>query len=165
MKRVIFILSSCIIILFNSNSYAQSPNNKKLGFGIIIGDPTGLTLIYWNNSVNAWVMDIGASYFGSPRIGLEYLWHFSPFDMHAAAIYAGVGGVVGVGEGHGFWYNNGSGFYARPGSGFGVRGVFGLNYFPKETPLELFAELGVLVGIVPNFGSGIDAAVGIRFYP
>ena len=165
MKKLIFILSSFIVLLFYSNSFAQKPGGKNLGFGILAGDPTGLTVKYWSAPENAWVFDIGSSYFGSPRIGVDYLWHFNAFNSRLVNLYAGPGGVLGLGEGHGFLYKNGDGFYNRTGTGFGVRGVFGVNFLPERTPLEIFVELGVLVGIAPDFGSAVDGAIGIRFYP
>ncbi len=79
-------------------------------------------------------------------------------------LYAGPGGVLGTGGGNGFWYK---GKYHRTGNdlGLGVRGVFGINVIPERTPLEIFFEMGVLVGLAPDFGSSVDAALGMRFYP
>ena len=150
-------------------AFAQSPpGGKDFGFGIIVGDPTGGTLKFWTTRPNAFVIDIGASYFGSPRIGVDYLWHFNAFNSNIAHLYAGPGGVIGIGEGRGFWYKEkGGGFYVRERSevGLGIRGVFGVNVIPERTPLEIFFEIGVLIGLVPGFGSAVDAALGIRFYP
>ncbi len=76
----------------------------------------------------------------------------------------GPGGVLGIGEGNGFWYK---GKYHRTSGNFGLgaRGVFGINVVPERTPLEIFFEMGVLVGLAPDFGSSVDAALGMRFYP
>ncbi len=162
----IWILSPIFFIIFSYNIYAQSPENKKLGFGIMAGDPTGATLEIWNNYKNSWVIDIGSSYFGSPRVNVDYLWHFNVFNSRIADLYAGPGGVIGFGTGHGFWYEGPDGFYYRKaGAGLGVRGVVGIDVVPERTPLEIFFETGVLIGIAPDFGSAVDAALGIRFYP
>jgi hypothetical protein len=149
-------------------SYAQSPEGKNFGFGVMVGDPTGLTVKFWTQRTNALVIDVGGSYFGSPRIGLDYLWHFNAFNSNVAKLYAGFGGALGIGEGKGFYYANDNGrFYFRSdnGLGLGVRGVFGVNFIPRTTPLEFFLEVGVLVGLTPNFGSALDTGLGIRFYP
>lgn len=158
-------LFTLILLLtgFYTLSFAQSPMQKKIGFGILVGDPTGGTLKIWTNPVNAFVVDIGSSYFGSPRIGVDYIWHFNTFHSRIANLYAGPGGVLGVGEGTGFWYKNK--FFRTGGNvGLGVRGVCGVNIIPENTPLEVFFELGLLVGFSPG-GSSFDAALGIRFYP
>ena len=50
-------------------------------------------------------------------------------------------------------------------TGLGVRGVFGLSVIPYDSPLDIFFEVGLLVGLTPDFGSAVDASLGIRFYP
>ena len=95
---------------------------------------------------------------------MDYLWHFNPFNTNTANLYAGVGGAIGFGEGNGFWYKN-KFFRTRDEAGFGARGLFGVNFIPQDTPLEIFFELGVLMSFVPDFDAGVDAGLGIRFYP
>lgn len=166
MKKIAFFILILFGTMFNS-SYPQSPEGKNFGFGIILGDPTGLTLKYWTQRDNALVFDVGASYFGSPRIGVDYLWHFDAFRSNIAKLYAGFGGVLGIGEGRGFYYTEHHGFYFRSdnSAGLGVRGVFGINVIPRTSPLEFFLELGLLVGLTPDFGSAGDVGIGMRFYP
>ena len=166
MKKIILFILIISGIIF-TNSYAQSPENKNFGFGLILGDPTGLTLKFWTQRNNAFVIDVGASYFGSPRIGVDYLWHFDAFKSNIAKLYAGFGGVVGIGQGRGFYYTEHHGFYYRSdnGIGLGVRGVFGVNVIPRNSPLELFFEVGLLLGLSPSSGSAGDVGLGIRYYP
>lgn len=164
MRKLLFFIFTCFILI-TSETGAQS-RSDNFGFGIILGDPTGLTLKLWTTPRNAFVFDIGKSYFGSPRIGVDYLWHFDAFHSNVANLYAGPGGVIGIGEGNGFWYTDNNGFLHRGNeAGFGIRGVFGVNIVPERTPLEIFFEVGALVALAPNSGSAIDAALGIRFYP
>ncbi|MEO8398816.1 MAG: hypothetical protein ABI550_03265 [Ignavibacteriaceae bacterium] len=165
MKKSVVILLMLFAFSFLSSSYAQeSPNGKKFGFGIIVGDPTGLSLKVWTRNTNAFAFSLGNSYFGKLRIGGDYLWHFNAFDSHIANLYAGPGGVIGIGEGNGFYYKD---KYKRAGNdlGLGIRGVFGVNILPERTPLEIFFEIGVLVALTPDFGSSVDVAIGMRFYP
>lgn len=164
--RKIIILTFILLFVHAFNIHAQSPQGKKIGFGIMVGDPTGATLKIWSSYDNAWVIDVGSSYFGSPRVNVDYLWHFNAFNSRVAELYAGPGGVIGFGTGHGVYYAGEDGFYYRKtGAGLGVRGVFGLNIVPERTPLEIFFEAGVLIGLSPDFGSAVDAALGLRFYP
>jgi hypothetical protein len=154
-----------ILLLFSVTAVeAQSPQGKSFGFGIMLGDPTGGTAKYWMNRENALAFSAGASFFGSPRIGIDYLWHINAFDSDIANIYAGPGGIIGFGRGSGLWSNSS---LRRSGGEAGIagRGVFGINVIPRDTPLEVFAELGVLLGLAPSFGSAVDAALGVRFYP
>ncbi len=148
---------------------AQGPKGKTFGFGLVLGDPTGLSAKLWTNKENAFAFGLGASYFGSPRIQADYLWHFDAFQSSVVKMYAGPGIGIGFGtESSGFWYEKRRGrWYYREGEGFGLaaRAIIGINVVPKRTPLEIFVELGPNVGFLPNFGTGIDAGVGIRFYP
>ncbi len=164
-----FILVVFSLIAFNNFEAQYKHPGKNFGFGIIIGEPTGATIKYWFDNDNALAASIGASYFGSPRIGVDYLWHFDAFNSRIVNLYAGPGGVIGFGTGNnGYWYSDNKGrFYYRSSSnaGLAIRGVFGLNVVPQRTPLEFFLEFGTLVGLVPNFGSAIDLALGVRFYP
>jgi hypothetical protein len=167
MKKIVLILFVYTLTFF-SVSLAQSPEGKNFGFGIMVGDPTGLTVKFWTQRQNAFVIDVGGSYFGSPRIGVDYLWHFDAFRSNVAKLYAGIGGALGIGQGKGIYYSNDEGrFYFRSdnGIGIGARGVFGVNFIPQNTPLEVFLELGLLVGLTPSFGSAVDSGLGIRFYP
>ncbi|MFO7445455.1 MAG: hypothetical protein R6W90_03775 [Ignavibacteriaceae bacterium] len=165
MRNVLLTFTLGLILLSSGFTQAQSPGGKDFGFGIILGDPTGATVKFWTYPNNAFVIDVGASYFGSPRIGVDYLWHFDAFNSRIAKLYAGPGAAIGIGEGKGFWYRDSDGFLRRDDSGLGVRGVFGVNVIPETAPLEFFFEIGALIGIVPDFGSGVDAALGMRFYP
>jgi hypothetical protein len=164
MHKLIYIIMFLFITAGFLEVFPQSPQRKDFGFGIIFGDPTGGTLKFWTNSQNAFVIDVGTSFFGKPRIGVDYLWHFDAFNSDIAYLYAGPGGAIGFGEGDGFWYK---GRFHRTGNeiGLGVRGVFGVNVIPRNTPLEVFFEIGALLGLVPDFGSAVDAAIGMRFYP
>ncbi len=165
LRKIILLVG--FIILFAGIKPAQAqfaPGGKEFGFGIIIGDPTGGTAKLWLTRDNALAFHLGASYFGSPRIGVDYLWHFDAFRSNIVNLYAGPGGVIGFGKGDGFWYR-GRFVRVHDDVGIGGRAVFGINIVPVRTPLEIFVELGVLIAFVPDFGSAADAALGIRFYP
>ncbi len=163
-----FIVKLCSLILLvltfgSSSANAQGPEGKNFGFGLILGEPLGGTVKYWTNSENAFVGDIGASYFGAARLEGDYLWHFDPFHSRVVKMYAGPGVALGFGEGRSYFGHK----YVVTDSrfGMGVRAVFGLNVIPARTPLELFLEAGPLIGLVPSVGATFDVGLGIRFYP
>lgn len=159
-----------IIVTAIQSSSAQGPKGKEFGFGIILGDPLGLTGKYWVSNENAMVFDFGASYFGSPRIQFDYLWHLDVFRSQIVKLYAGPGLGLGFGRpGYSVWYVDNRGrerwYYRDDGLGVAVRVIVGVNFIPRATPLEIFLELGPNIGVIPGFGAALDAAVGIRFYP
>ncbi len=118
----------------------------------------------WTNPVNAFTFDIGESDFGPTRIDGDYLWHFDAFGSRAVKLIAGPGLCLAFGDGNGIY--GGREFYnGDNGTGIAARLMFGLNIIPERTPLEMFFELGPIVGFSPTGGVGLDVAAGIRFYP
>lgn len=171
MNRIVAIaLFVTVMITMPVIACAQGPRGNNAGFGIILGEPLGLTAKFWLNRENALQAHLGASYFGAPRLQADYLWHLNVFNSQVVKLLAGPGVGIGFGhEGSGFWYKEKGQkywYYREDASfGLGVRVITGLNIIPKNTPIEIFVELGPNIGIYPGFGVGLDAGVGIRFYP
>ncbi len=169
LKNAKLVAALFVILTIGSNGIidgvcrAQGPDGRSFGFGLILFDPLGLTVKVWTNPVNAFVFDIGASYFGPPRFDADYLWHFDAFHSHVVKMYAGPGIALAFGDGNGI-YGGREFDRGDNGTGVGVRVMFGLNIIPERTPLELFFEMGPLVGLSPT-GVDLDIAAGIRFYP
>ena len=88
------------------------------------------------------------------RIGVDYFCHFVAFRSNVAKLYAGFGGVLGKGQGKGFYYTEHHGFFYRSdnGLGQGENRVFGVNVIQHIVPLEFFLEVGLLVKMSPAFG-------------
>ncbi len=157
----IFFWSSC-------TTHAQGPLGRSAGFGLIVGEPTGGTVKYWFSKDNSIVASFGGSYFGMPRISVDYLWHFDVFSSRMIELYTGFGGVLGFGKGTDWLYNyDESKFYDRDEgkAGLAARAVVGLNIIPHKTPMEIFIDAGPLIGILPDYGTQFDVSLGIRFYP
>ncbi len=168
MKKSLFL--SLIAVMATLGCHAQGPRGNAFGFGIVLGEPLGLTAKYWVSRENALQAHIGASYFGSPRLQVDYLWHLDVFKSQVVKLLAGPGMGIGFGHGgSGFWYKDRGRkyWYYDEGRDFGLamRVITGLNIIPKNTPIEIFVELGPNIGIAPSFGVGLDAGIGIRFYP
>jgi len=172
MKKYIILLVLTFSTIF-VNGTSLRAQTGDFGFGLILIEPLGATVKYWTASNQAIDADIGESYFGAPRVDVDYLWHFNSFNSHVALLYGGLGASFGFGYGYSYDIiyardENGTPFYYRTVNnsfGFGVRMLFGLDIFPKRVPFEFFAQIGPLIGIVPVFGVGFDFAIGARFYP
>jgi hypothetical protein len=171
MKHLIVLsaLMCAIVFITVAPLKAQGPLGRELGLGISIGNPLGATLKYWTSSNTALVGSIGADYFGSPRVNLDYHFHFNAFNSSVVKMYAGPGLAVGFGSGRSYlWYKKGKDYYFirdEGETGIGARVLFGLNVIPRNSPIEMYFELGPLIGIAPAFGASFDVAIGIRFYP
>jgi hypothetical protein len=164
MRKIIYIVM--LLIVFTSTGKAFSPQNKTFGFGIQVGEPTALTGKFWLQKDQAIAFSVGNSYLGSLRFGGDYLFHFNAFNSNVVNLYAGPGIAFGTGKSGGWWYKKGDHYWYdnTDATGFGARGVFGINVVPKRTPLEIFAEFGLMIGISPTGWTEQEAALGIRFY-
>jgi hypothetical protein len=155
------------IVLFAAIILAGSikAQNRGFGIGVILGEPTGLSAKLWTSSVNAFDFGLGfsvggdrISYNGSYNDGsrvhfhMDYLWH--AFNAISAAekfpLYYGIGARLNSGGGY-----DGS---------FGIRGVFGIAWFPRSTPIDIFFELVPVLQLTNSVGFGVDAGLGVRYF-
>ena len=83
---------------------------------------------------------------------MDYLWH-SFNVIHSSErfpLYYGVGGRFNGGSG-----NEGS---------LAVRGVLGIAWLPRATPIDIFLEVVPSFEITPSSGFAVDASIGIRYF-
>jgi hypothetical protein len=147
---------------------AASPvkaQDKGFGIGLILGEPTGLSAKLWTSNINAFDFGLGFSV-GGDRISrnhiyrdnrrihlhMDYLWHsFNAISStERFPLYYGIGGR----------FNSGGGY----DESIGVRGVFGIAWFPHSTPIDVFLELVPVLQLTSSVGFGIDAGVGVRYF-
>ncbi len=167
MKKYILISAILTFLVMSAlplKSFA--PMGRDFGLGIMIGEPTGLTAKIWTRQNTAFAISLGNSYLGSFRVGLDYVWHFNAFNSSVVNLYAGPGVAIGIGESSGWWYKNNDKYWYKQNDeiGLGVRGLFGINIVPRNTPLEFFGEIGIMVGMVPSTHTNAEGAIGIRYY-
>lgn len=93
-------------------------------------------------------------YNGGSRIHfhMDYLWHsFKVFQStEQIPVYYGVGGRVNTGAGHERW--------------LAVRGVVGVAWLPRGTPIDMFIEIAPSLQLTSPSGFGVDAGFGARYY-
>ncbi len=163
MKQVMTVFFTLCMIFSLQASVAQE---RTFGLGIIIGEPTGLSAKLWTSGQNAYDFGLGWSV-GGDRIGksnvyyngqgrvhfhMDYLWH--SFDAIRASerfpLYYGIGGRI----------NTGGGYDAS----LAVRGVIGIAWLPRSTPIDVFLELAPSLQLTNSTGFGIDAGIGARYF-
>lgn len=161
MKKLFGKILLIILIISISGVEAQ---NGKFGLGVIIGDPTGISAKLWTSPKNASILGVGWSideyrfrgrdYGNSSRlhIHLDYLWHsFNAINTNGQfPLFYGIGGRINTGP--------------QYSGTLGVRGVVGIKWFPKETPLDIFLEIAPTLYLISSTGIGIDAGIGARYY-
>jgi len=163
MRRSVYKLLFVFLMLSFSITQAQS---RKFGLGVIIGEPTGLSAKLWTSGNNALAFGLGWSVQGyrfngfdsdydrvtRSHIHVDYLWH--SFDAISYSgefpLFYGIGGRIVTGPEY---------------SGtFGVRGIIGIAWLPRSTPLDIFIEVVPTLLLVNSTGFGIEAGIGARFY-
>lgn len=128
-------------------------NGGNLGLGIMLGEPTGISIKSWNNNRSAF--DIGAawSFAGNNdaiHLHADYLLHkWLNVDKGALAFYYGIGARVVLSD---------------PDAKAGVRVPFGLNYIIPDSRVDVFAEVVPILNLTPNTDFDGNGAIGIRYY-
>lgn len=161
----IFLLYFTVLSLVLIIAKPISAQDHGFGMGLILGEPTGLSAKLWTSSNNAFDFGLGVGlggdrikykgdYDNSGRVHfhMDYLWHsFNAISStEKFPLYYGIGGRFNTGGGY-----DGS---------LGVRGVFGIAWFPHSTPIDVFFELVPVFQVTPLTGFGIDAGLGIRYF-
>ena len=163
MKNIL--ICSAIMFFIIISAKPISAQDHGFGMGIILGEPTRLSAKLWTSSNNAFDFGFGVGlggdrikyngiYDNSGRVHfhMDYLWHsFNAISStEKFPLYYGIGGRF-----------NTSGGYE---DSFGIRGVFGIAWFPHNTPIDVFFELVPVFQVTPLTGLGVDAGIGIRYF-
>lgn len=155
MRKITTILFLLVLFL----SAAEAQNRSGLGVGIIIGEPTGLTLKTWTGSTTAFDLAAAWSFSdeGSFHVHADYLIHsFSVFNVSKGSLpfYYGVGGRIKFLDKNKF----------EDDAKIGVRIPLGLAYHFSSFQGEIFLEGVPLVDLIPETDFTFNAALGFRIY-
>lgn len=147
-------LASCLAFLLTCVPPAAA-QDKGLGLGIIIGDPTGLSLKAWTgqrtavDAVAAWAFDRN----GSLHLHVDYL-------IHDFRLLRTSSGRLPVYYGIGAWLR-----YEDSNTGrVGIRFPVGLCYIFEKAPFDIFLELGPMFEVIPKTGLTAAVFAGFRYY-
>jgi hypothetical protein len=144
---------SCSVIPLNS---AHAGKNG-LGLGVIVGEPTGISLKFWNTNSSAIDGAIAWSIEGNDKLHLhaDYLFHeFNVANVEKGQLpfYYGIGGRILLKEGR------------NSDDLIGVRIPVGVSYLFENSPLEFFLELVPILDLSPDTELDFNGGIGLRFY-
>jgi hypothetical protein len=158
-KTVLF--GGLIAVMLSSLTHAQ----EGLGVGIIVGEPTGVSVKTWINDKNAVDAAVAWSFSenDSFQFHADYLFHNHTLVKIDDAtgtfpVYIGLGGRLKLKE-----ENKGKGRNDDDAL-LGIRVPFGISYLFADAPVELFVEIVPILDIVPDSDVDLNAAIGARFY-
>jgi hypothetical protein len=164
MKTRYIVKLACICFLC-SVAVQQVRSERKLGIGLVFGEPTGFAWKYRIDHTNAVAGQIGFFPDDRFRIGVDYLWHSYPFEERRLALHYGVGAAFGVGRTDYVIVRPTGDVLRHEDLGFAVRAVLGLTYDIPRSPVDLFIEVAPLLVVSPSSGTGVDVGLGARVYP
>ena len=149
MKKIFYLILFFLII----TSMILSAQGKGLGLGVIVGEPTGLSVKLWTASGQA--LDAAAAWSfvdnSAFYVHVNYLFHFADLisvKKGELPFYAGIGGKVK---------------FVDPVV-FGIRFPFGLEYLFAKAPLGIFLEVAPCLVLYPASDFDIGAGLGVRYY-
>jgi hypothetical protein len=145
-----FILITAIFFVITTNVSGQS---SGFGAGIMLGEPTGISLKNWISKTNAWDAGIawGFGKHGAFHLHGDYLWH--KYDIIKVEK-----GILPL------YYGVGARLLFADDTHLGIRGVVGLDYLFDGLPLDVFLELVPIFDIVPATGFSFNGALGVRYF-
>ena len=153
MKKILplsLLLTIILTLSLSSSADAQSRySNTELG--VILGEPTGISLKAWQSDNTAFDAGIAWSFGdnGSLHLHGDYLYHnWLDVESGSLALYYGFGARVQLAND------------AR----FGVRIPVGLQYNIPDTRLATFFEVAPLLDLIPETTFDVNGGLGLRIY-
>lgn len=162
------VLSSALILLLLSgvSGAAMAGQGEGTGLGIILGEPTGLSIKKWTGTGQA--IDFGIAWSFSENNSFhfhaDYLIHsFDILETDGSEgkipVYFGLGGRLKLSEDE----DDGKG-RNNEDSLIGIRIPFGISYLFRDAPVDIFMEIVPVLDIAPDTEFDLNGAIGARFY-
>jgi len=143
----------------------EARSDNGLGVGLIVGEPTGISVKNWIGENRAIDAAAAWSFSGNDSFQLhaDYLFHnfflTLPDDFTGQLpVYFGVGCSVKLTD-----TNDQNGRNDEKAS-VGIRIPLGISYLFADAPVDIFAEIVPILDVAPDTDLDINAAIGVRFY-
>lgn len=144
------------LVLLNASALTTVPSSG-ISIGIVIGDPTGLSLKFWGIGQNsALQLHVGGGGFIAPAdlsVSGSLLFHALLTRETPVNGYLGVGAYAGVKTGK------------NDQAVIGIMVPLGLEFIFTEIPLDLFIEVPPVIGFTTEgeVKPGLAFGIGLRF--
>jgi len=140
-----------VLVLLPSLSLSQ---DRGFGIGVIVGEPTGISMKGWLSSKSALDFGLAWSFANETSFHVhgDYLLH--SFDVFKTKeripLYYGIGGRIKTGR--------------NEDARLGLRMVVGIGYLFRDAPIDLFLEVAPILDLAPSTDFRINAGFGGRFF-
>jgi len=155
MKQTLKPLTIVVFLLAFIVTNAGAVERKRIGLGVIAGEPTGLTGKFMLNSTNGIDVGVGWETSGDNEIHIygDYLYHlYNIIDVTK--------GYMPLYFGAGLRYVD----REKKDDKLGVRIPVGLEYIFENVDLGAFFELVPVLNLTPDTDFDLEAGIGIRFF-
>ena len=153
--RYLLLLS---FLVTTSSAFAM-PKAGTHGIGLVLGEPTGLSAKTYMTETQA--IDAALSYSlrtESIWIHGDYLYHSNTMSRRVTGgqwvPYGGIGALLFFSDG-----KKKQDTHAL----VAARGPVGLMFYLEDAPVELFAEVALIVGILPETAVSLGGGIGGRY--
>jgi len=141
------------LLMFAFILNTMKAQDKNIGLGIIVGEPTGISFKYWTSSTTAFDAALAWSFIdgGAFHIHADYIFHnfnLIRFSEGRLPFYYGIGGRIKTAD----------------KTQVGVRVPLGLAYMFNNTPVDIFLEVVPILNLAPKTDFRINAALGARYF-
>ena len=144
-------------------SGAAAQSDRDFGMGLIIGDPTGLSLKGFLSPETAIDGAVGLELINGDDLSIhaDFLWQFPIKQWPSAALdlYLGVGPVLGIHD-----HGRGNKEHDDGNVHIGARAPFGLAVMFNPARFDVFLEVAAKLWLVEKVHLGLDAAIGGRYW-
>lgn len=149
--RTFSVLSSFLVTFAAHDAVARD----GFGVGVIIGEPTGVSMKYWLDDSSAIDAALAVS-----------LSHDNPFQFHADYLIHSTSSLTSSElKGRLPWYYGiGGRIKEDHDTHIGVRVPVGITYMFADTPMDFFAEVAPVLDVTPKVDLSVTGAVGLRYY-
>jgi hypothetical protein len=143
-KLLILIFFFCTTLVANAGPF---------GLGVIIGEPTGISMKFWNSKTSAIDGAIAWSFEDESALHLH-----ADYLLHAF-------NLINVSKGDlPLYYGLGVRLKLQEEDQLGIRIPLGMAYYFENAPLDIFFELVPILELVPSTEIAFNAAIGIRYF-
>lgn len=144
---------------------------RGFGVGVALGDPSGVALSVrpgdWSllQGTVGWSLSRGRLHLSGDYVRNLFLFESEATPELRYPLYVGLGGRILLASEDGSSGNGERSARADQQSNVGVRVPVGTGLLPDTQALDVFLEVAPVIRLLPDFGVGWDAAVGLRIYP
>lgn len=158
------LLISCVALVgvAMASTDARAEEKGVFGAGLIVGEPTGLSVKYYLGDDTAIDGAVGGAFLGKGiQVHADYLWHPWILENKPSFVlpaYIGLGARV---------LNRNGGGGVEDHVRIGARFVGGVLFDFREVPLDVFVEVAGVADYRTRgdaFGIDINVGAGVRYY-